>query len=317
LYAPEVQAVKEETTAAIQEALVLMLHVAGDGATARELEEHVWKTSLEFGRALMSAGLRRMCTRATARDIKERGLDPKQVTLRLDGDYHATLSTTLGPVTFPWFAYRDRSAAAATVTHTPAKAAVLPLFKHCRSSELLLEWESRLGSDHPFRHAQEALSFFTHGAAYREDTTIARHMVTVGSLVGREWTYRTPEDIAHLLLTRATVDPKTGRPVEDEHTKVVTALNHNADRIDYEHWRPRGYQIGSGAMESLHRTGSQTRLKVAGIRCLPETSEATFNPRMLRLCGRWDVFWRQDEHHLVSRCRLWRAHAQADADARS
>ncbi|MBK6579995.1 MAG: hypothetical protein IPG17_28200 [Sandaracinaceae bacterium] len=30
---------------------------------------------------------------------------------------------------------------------------------------------------------------------------------------------------------------------------------------------PRLQQIGSGAMESLHRTGSQTRLKVAGIRC--------------------------------------------------
>ncbi|MBK6580323.1 MAG: hypothetical protein IPG17_30010 [Sandaracinaceae bacterium] len=501
LYAPEDQAVKEETAAAIHEALVLMLHAADDGATARELEEHVWKTSLEFGRALMSAGLRRMCARATAQDIKERGLDPKQVTLRLDGDYHATLSTTLGPVTFPWFAYRDRSAAAATVTHTPAKTAVLPLFKHCRSSELLLEWESRLGSDHPFRHAQEALSYFTHGAAHREDTTIARHMVTVGSLVSREWTYRTPEDIAHLLLTRATRDPKTGRPllyastdahalrtyvddtwdaqwkmangvrvwcidrhngstihlggeytwgncekvqetfewlrdtgrmpadgrmvnglnvqvvlvtdgapwikerlvplfpkavvlldayhllealakyatarflagtasnklfyqraldalfgksrgkkpampkprrghtkrscqpiaastmpaddapharrrkrspaadrllgllaegvvpptVEDEHNKLVAAINHNADRIDYEQWRPRGYQIGSGAMESLHRTGSQTRLKVAGIRCLPETSQAIFNLRMLRLCGRWDEFWRQDD----------------------
>ena len=48
-------------------------------------------------------------------------------------------------------------------------------------------------------------------------------------------------------------------------------------------------------MESLHRTGSQTRLKVAGIRCLPETSQAVFNLRMLRLCGRWDEFWRHDD----------------------
>lgn len=212
LYAPEDQAVKEEATAAVQQALVTMLRAVDDGATARALEEHVWKTSIEFGRSLMSAGLSRMCARATERDVEERGLDAKQVTLRLDRDYHGTLSTTLGPVTFPWFAYRDRSAAA-TVTHTPAKAVVLPLFKHCRSSELLLEWESRLGSDHPFRYAQDALSFFTHGAAYREDTTIARHMVAVGSLVGREWTYRTANDIEELLLTRATRDPKTGRPL--------------------------------------------------------------------------------------------------------
>ena len=86
--------------------------------------------------------------------------------------------------------------------------------------------------------------------------------------------------------------------MQDEHAKLVSALVHNADRIDYEEWRPRGYQIGSGAMESLHRTGSQTRLKVAGIRCLPETSQAVFNLRMLRLCGRWDEFWSQD--HLIS-----------------
>jgi hypothetical protein len=187
-YAREDRAVKEETSAAAQHALSSVLTIVDEGASARVLEEHVLGAVLELGRLLMTTGLSRMCGRATERDVEARGLDIKQVTLRLDRDYHGTLSTTLGPVTFPWFAYRDRSAAAGTVTHTPAKAAVLPLFKHCRSSELLLEWESRLGSDHPFRYAQEALSFFTHGAAYREDTTIARHMVTVGSLVGREWT---------------------------------------------------------------------------------------------------------------------------------
>ena len=48
-------------------------------------------------------------------------------------------------------------------------------------------------------------------------------------------------------------------------------------------------------MESLHRTASQTRLKVAGIRCLAETSQAVFNLRMLRLCGRWDEFWQQPD----------------------
>jgi len=483
-----------------QHALLSLLTMVDEGASARVLEEHVWTAALDFGRLLMSVGLSRMCGRATESDVAARGLDIEQVTLRLDRDYHGTLSTTLGPVTFPWCAYRDRSAAAGTVTHTPAKAMVLPLFKHCRSSELLLEWESRLGSDHPFRYAQEALSFYSHGAVSREDTTIARHMVTVGSVVSREWTYRTPEDIAELLLTRATRDPATDRPLlyassdahalrtyvdetwdaqwkmangirlwcidrhtgatihlggeytwgncekvqeafewlrdtgrmpadgrmatglnvqvvlvtdgapwikerlvplfpravvlldayhlleaiakyatarflagtasnkrfyqraldalfgksrgkkpttpaprrghvkrsrepiaastmpahdapharrrkrapaadrllellaegvvpptaQDEHDKLVNAINHNADRIDYEQWRPRGYQIGSGAMESLHRSASQTRLKVAGIRCLPETSQAVFNLRMLRLCGRWDEFWRHD-----------------------
>jgi hypothetical protein len=360
-----------------------------------------------------------------------------------------------------------------------------------------LEFESRLGSDHPFRHAEQALTFFTHGAVRLEDTTIARHMVTVGNLVDRSWTYRTPRDIASILLTRATRDPETDRPLlyastdahalrtyvdetwdalwkmangvrlwcidrrsgatihlggeytwgdcekveetfkwlrdtgrmppggrfadglnaqlvlvtdgalwikerilplfptavvlldayhfmedlaeyaklrhpkspyaaqalyqrmldalygpsrsktgkrakkraghkksrdrlptptkppddaphakvrkrapsadrliallrnddalpdglEEDRQRLIKAINNNARRIDYERWRSRGYQIGSGAMESLHRTASQMRLKVAGIRCLPETSQAVFNLRMLRLCERWDEFW--------------------------
>lgn len=45
-------------------------------------------------------------------------------------------------------------------------------------------------------------------------------------------------------------------------------------------------------MESLHRSASQTRLKVAGIRCLPEPSQTLLNLRMLYLCGRWDEFWK-------------------------
>lgn len=500
LYAAKEQAMKAELATTTQQGFAELVESVDRGACQRELEEQVWQVVLSYGRLLMGAALSRQCARATERDIEARGLDPKQVTLRQDRDYHGTLETTLGSVTFPWFAYRDHSVVVGTVTRTPAREAVLPLFKSCRSSELLLQWESRLGSDHPFRYAQEALSFFTHGAASREDTTIARHMVTVGNLVDREWTYRTPESIAELLWTRATRDPNTGRPLlyastdahalrtyvdetwdaqwkmangirlwcvdghngatihlggeytwgncekvqeafewlrdtkrlpadgrmvnrmnvqvvlvtdgapwikerltplfpravvlldayhflealakyaiarfvagtaamkefyqraldalfgksrgnkpkapkrrrghakrtspaleespmppdnapharrakrapaadrllellaeknvpdhlEEEHAKLVNSINHNANRIDYERWRVRGYQIGSGAMESLHRTASQTRLKVAGIRCLPETSQAIFNLRMLRLCGRWDEFWHQD-----------------------
>lgn len=502
LFPREDQAVKKDAAAAARGAVAAVLTAADEAATVRDLEEVVWKCVLEFGTTLMATGVGRLCGRATEQDIEARGLTKEQVSLRLDRDYSGTLGTTFGDVRFPWFAYRDHSASAGTVTHTPAKAAVLPLYKHCRSSELLLEWESRLGSDHPFRYAQDALSFFTHGAAHLEDTTIARHMVAVGNLVDREWTYRTSEDIADLLLTRATRDPNTDRPLlyastdahalrtyadetwtpkwkmtngvrlwcidrfngatihlggeytwgdceevqrifewlretgrmpaggryasglnaefvvvtdgalwikerivplfpsavvildayhlmeslakygaaryslgskrakefyqraldamygnsrgnkpkspkkrgghtkrrrepdsppptmppadvhharrrkrapaadrllalleegevpdalDKEHKDLVNAIDKNADRIDYERWRLRGYQIGSGAMESLHRTASQTRLKVAGIRCLPETSQAVFNLRMLRLCGRWHEFWTQPD----------------------
>jgi hypothetical protein len=67
----------------------------------------------------------------------------------------------------------------------PAREEVFPLHPHCRSSELCLEWEARLGRQLPFRQAEEAVGFFTHGATDVEDNTIARHLGVIGGLVDR------------------------------------------------------------------------------------------------------------------------------------
>ena len=65
--------------------------------------------------------------------------------------------------------------------------------------------------------------------------------------------------------------------------------------MNYPEYLRRGYQIGSGAMESLHRTGSQQRTKVPGARWLADTSQAVFNFRMVQLVGKWDAFWEQSD----------------------
>jgi hypothetical protein len=64
--------------------------------------------------------------------------------------------------------------------------------------------------------------------------------------------------------------------------------------MDYLGARARGMQIGSGAMESLHRTGSQLRLKLPGARWRPVAAQALLNLRALELSGRWDEFWSHD-----------------------
>jgi hypothetical protein len=69
----------------------------------------------------------------------------------------------------------------------------------------------------------------------------------------------------------------------------------NLSRMDYLRYRARGLQIGSGAMESFHRTGSQDRLKRPGATWLPETLEAMFRLKMLELSGRWDEWWSQPD----------------------
>ena len=69
----------------------------------------------------------------------------------------------------------------------------------------------------------------------------------------------------------------------------------NLDRIDYSTYRAHGMQIGSGAMESLHRVASQMRLKVAGARWTAERAIAVLNLRLMLLAERWDDFWRHPD----------------------
>ena len=499
LLAQGIREVKKKIVAEVEAGLDEVLGMATRCASVREVEEQLWKVVLDSARLTMSCVASVMCQQATEADIAARGLREDEVRLRNEEDYWITLTTTFGPARFFSYAYRDSSSGVTTVTRTPARERVFPLHRSCRSTELCLEWETKLGSKMPFRHAQEALSYFTHGAVTMEDTTIARHAVVVSGLVERSWLYQEPAAIREVLRERATRDAETDKPIiyvstdahalrryvddtwaaqwkmanglrvwcvdrrngaiihlggeftwgdchyvaeiidwlvatghlpadgdygegvvasitvltdgmpwiedhlaskfscpvvildafhamehlkgyadarfgkgskqarefydqcvrlllgprsdkpaklrkrrteepdnagqetsdseallpwfvwpasercpsavivliealslehvhicaEGDRDKLVAYLEHNAYRMDYRRYRALGYQIGSGAMESLHRTGSQCRLKIPGARWLPETSQALFNLRMLNLCGRWDEFWHQ------------------------
>ena len=80
--------------------------------------------------------------------------------------------------------------------------------------------------------------------------------------------------------------------LHEHRDNLLKYIDHNAYRTDYREYRRRNLQIGSGAMEGLHRT-QQCRVKMPGPGWLPEHAEAIFNLRMLRLAGRWDNFWAQ------------------------
>lgn len=488
LFALPIETVKRDLHEMLEEQAGLLFERVGEGASVRELEQACWSMVLALGRCTMMYALALRCRVATAKDVEARGLAPKDVSIRTDADYWAELTTTFGAVNFPLHAYRDRSGVA-PVTRVPARAEVLPFQRSCRSSELCLEWEVRLGSEHPFRKAQAALSYFTHGAVELEDTTIARHMVRVGQVIERDWTYRPAEEIQRIASERATRCRKSGHPIiyistdahalrryvdetwdaqwkmangvrlwcidrhngatihlggeytwgdchqvadifrwlaeskrlpvdgnfgdglraqyvivtdgadwivdhvlplfegavpildayhvmerlgeyaakrfgrgtksatawydkavgmllpgersssstqrkghrkrrkgptpevqptlvidagrrpvgelllehlsddtpsaglQGDHDGLVKHLTKNVARVDYELFRMLGYTIGSGAMESLHRTASQGRMKIPGGRWLQETSQAIFNLRMMALAGRWTEFW--------------------------
>ena len=196
--------VKAHILALVEERVDVLLD-RSDELAGRALEMAVWDVLCAVGRELLSAVLALACWSATAADnVVERGLR-----LRLDRDYWLTQMTTLGAVSVPLFAYRDEAGKVCC----PSRTAVFPLHPACRSSELCLEWETKLGSQLPFRQAQHGLAFFTHGATQLEDSTIARHGAAIGAVIDRTWTYRSTEEIVEILRTKATRDGETGKPL--------------------------------------------------------------------------------------------------------
>jgi hypothetical protein len=210
--ADDSRAVKAELLAAFETGLNDLFELADSPQDLRSLEKAVVETLLSLGRLLLGYLLALRCRRATESDLSRRGLRAAEVRLRLDADYWASMMTTMGLVHFPLFAYRE-NLGGATVTRTPAREVVVPYRGKCRSSPLCLEWEVRLGAQHPFRRAEAELAFFTHGTATVEDTTISRHMVQVSKLVDRKWTYLNPAEIRDILRERATRDRKNRKPL--------------------------------------------------------------------------------------------------------
>lgn len=204
------EAVKARLTQSFESLVTPLLLMSAEGALSpADCERKVWDAVLQTGRMLLGQLLGLLCRKKTEDALAAQGMSADDVWFRMDARGHGTQMTTLGEVSFPWFAYRETRGGA---TKAPAKA-LFPLHGATRSSLPCLEWAAALGHEHPFRTAQNALSFFTHGAVTLEDTTIERHAVAAGKAVTRDWQFRPQEEFALLLATRATRHKTSDRPL--------------------------------------------------------------------------------------------------------
>lgn len=71
--------------------------------------------------------------------------------------------------------------------------------------------------------------------------------------------------------------------------QVIRYFESNAYRMNYPKYDKKGYYIGSGAIESAHRTVIQKRLKLAGQRWSMEGAQHVLNLRVLRMSGKWNL----------------------------
>ena len=81
----------------------------------------------------------------------------------------------------------------------------------------------------------------------------------------------------------------TKQSVEDSKNKLLQYYHTNKDRMDYKKYRAMGAGlIGSGAIESAHRTVIQKRMKLSGQRWTKKRAQNMLTLRCVRLSDKWD-----------------------------
>ena len=82
--------------------------------------------------------------------------------------------------------------------------------------------------------------------------------------------------------------PKTrSQAKEDEKQRLIRYYEKNKKRMMYKSFREKGLMIGSGPIESAHRSVLQKRLKLSGQRWSNRGLQAMANLRTLDKSGKW------------------------------
>ena len=79
--------------------------------------------------------------------------------------------------------------------------------------------------------------------------------------------------------------PRTSIKKNEAYEKLMTYFNNNQKMMDYPSYIEKGYLIGSGAIESAHRTVLQKRMKQSGQRWSIDGLKNMINLRVLYMSG--------------------------------
>jgi hypothetical protein len=82
---------------------------------------------------------------------------------------------------------------------------------------------------------------------------------------------------------------KCSKSTDKERNKLLTYLKNNQHRMLYKTFKDRGLRIGSGAIESAHRTVIQKRMKQSGQRWSIQGAQNVIDLRLLNINQQWSV----------------------------
>ena len=98
------------------------------------------------------------------------------------------------------------------------------------------------------------------------------------------------------------------KELEEQHKKntisrvkrLIGYLTRFSDALNYNRFKEKGYPIGSGEIESAHKSIPQKRLKIPGASWLPESINPMLALRILRANNWWKEFWEKRTEELLA-----------------
>lgn len=120
-----------------------------------------------------------------------------------------------------------------------------------------------------------------------------------GTEEGRAWLDRHCHQLKHeggaaTLASLEASDLSQRTTLQETYQRVTNYFRNNLHRMDYPRYVAKGWQIGSGPVESACKTVGGNRLKGSGMRWGKPGSDAACRLRALYLSesGQWDAFWK-------------------------
>lgn len=96
------------------------------------------------------------------------------------------------------------------------------------------------------------------------------------------------------------VSRNRGKTVSQKARGLIGYYLENRDRMAYDRYLEKGYYIGSGAIESAHRTVVHRRLKLAGQRWSDPGAENVLNLRVCAMSDRWHLVVEHIKQHYAT-----------------
>jgi hypothetical protein len=145
-----------------------------------------------------------------------------------------------------------------------------------------------------FPRVEAVILDFYHAAAYLGELAQALHPADEAAAQAwpGPWCQRLKHEGGQAVLEALRGLEVRGRAARECHGRVVGYFGNQAHRMDYPSYRAKGWQSGSGLVESACKRVGQ-RLKGAGMRWGEDGADALCHLRALFLSddGQWDAFW--------------------------